>query len=256
MKKILLIVSLILFLNCNLSADKLHIYDYAGYLSDTERQNIEKKLSAISDTYAIDLIVLTYEELNGVDPQDYAESFYDNNNFKDDGLILLIDIYEGWYAVSISGEAMNFISDDEIDIIVQDYMADYLYSGDYYKAFEVFCDKFDYYYKYNNSHAVSSTKTISGTNIAISLVCSGIVSLIVALILKGQLHTANKQNLAMNYIDQGSFIITGYSDYLINTRISKTPISNNNSNGRMNNGNRSAHISSSGISHKGHSGRL
>lgn len=255
MKKLLLTLLLLLLSINVLSGDTKYFYDNAYLLTDEQRETVENNLSIVSSQYGIDVVLLTVDSIN-TDIEVYADDFYDNNGFKDDGIIFVLVMDSRQWYVSTSGICINKIDDQEIDYIADD-MIYYLSNGDYYNAFLRYSNDVKKYYEIDNNYVdddilVNKDSSFDYKNILISLGISILITLIVMIILKKQLNNVKRNHFAGNYIVDGSFILTGFSDFFITRHVSRTPIPKNTNN----NGGSNVHISSSGSSHGGHGGHF
>ena len=59
----------------------MRLVDYAGLLEDDEAETLEKKLDQISEDYDCDVVIVTEESINGARPMDYADDFFDYNDY-------------------------------------------------------------------------------------------------------------------------------------------------------------------------------
>ena len=269
MKKLLVILfTLLVLLNpFNVFAQNTNfLNDFADLISDSDKDNIEQQLQNISSKYDISFVVVTSDNLQGRNDQEYADDFYDENYDNEDGILILIDMENhNWY-VSTIGKCVDHISDYEIDYIYNDYVGEHLSEGNFEDGILAFIDGFEYYYKYDDTADIeeylNSNETVKEfgiENIIFSLIIAGIVTLIVGIVLKKQLKSVKPQRFAGNYVDRNSFVLTGYSDFFLGTHVSRTPIVRNDDRGSSGGGfgsGHSTHISSSGASHGGHGGHF
>ena len=61
--------------------DNQRVYDFAELLSDSERENIEEKISDASEQSGLDIVVLTVNQMFGKTDREMADDFYDNGQF-------------------------------------------------------------------------------------------------------------------------------------------------------------------------------
>ena len=268
MKKILriFIVTILLFFSCNVvSADvpsvsnTENIFDFAGVLKDSEIQSLSSELKRISSKYGLDVLILTTKDTGGMDTRDYADDFYDHNNFKDDGVILVIDFDNYNMYISTAGKCIDYFTDYGIDYIF-DNIQDLLSNGQYYKAFKRFTVDAEYLIQEGLVDNIIDTdnepKRFGVANFSISAIIASVVSGISALVFKGQLRSVATERFARNYVVDNSFVLTGMSDMLVNKSVTRHPRrSSSSSSGRSSGpsgGGSSIHTSSSGTTHGGH----
>ena len=53
------------------------LVDNAGLLDEDEALELESKLDEISQEYDCDVVILTEETINGAEPMDYADDYFD-----------------------------------------------------------------------------------------------------------------------------------------------------------------------------------
>jgi len=245
--------------NVPLIEETKSVVDFAGIFNEEEYKELTNTLNSLKTKYDMDVVVLTTNTLNGMSPQNYADDFYDYNNYSNDGILFLISFEDRDWYVSTKGEGMSF-NDYAIDYAVEQMMND-LGNGDYYNAFKIFADNVDYFLTesqkgndYDYNHKV---KTFNLDNVALSCFIGVVVTIVVLLILNGQLKSVKTNKFARNYVVPGSFYLTGFSDLLISSHISKTPRPKDTDSHSSGGGSHSSfHTSSSGSSHGGHGGKF
>lgn len=213
------------------------IYDFANLFTEDE----EKKLYDLALKYIkktdIDLAIVTIDynpksSWNGQSPTTvYADDFHDYNDFKEDGIVILIDMENRIYWVSTSGKAIEKYNDKKIDKIL-DAGESSMKNGNYFDAAR----------KMTNS-LIRQVPYLVVT--LISLVISSIVTLIIV-------NSYKKIKLAVNancYLDKEKTKINNRVDQFINSTTSKIKIESSSSS--SGGGGSSSHSGSSGSSHGG-----
>ena len=83
------------------AAEELHtvrLVDYAGLLEDDEAETLEEKLDQISEDYDCDVAVVTEESINGAEPMDYADDYFDYKGYgmgeDKSGILFLVTMSE------------------------------------------------------------------------------------------------------------------------------------------------------------------
>lgn len=280
MKKILASIFLVLTLitpvcvngsttiNVNNSTPKVDasekVYDFADLLTDNEEKIIYDKIQTFIKTYNMDLAVVTINENNKNSQADYADDFYDYNDFglneHHDGLLFLIDMENSQYDmensqyyISTTGEAIRMYDDYRIEGIL-DYIESYMINGNYYEATVSFINKIS---SYADSGIPTSNKNtyidetgdivyIKKINIFASIILSGIITLVVILILVNKNKMIKKAEDAYRYVDKNNINITQRNDQFITTHTTSVIISSSSGGGGS-----STHRGSSGRSHGG-----
>ncbi|MCQ2449274.1 MAG: TPM domain-containing protein [Clostridia bacterium] len=224
-----------------------YIKDHAGVLTDEQEKKLNDKLKAYKKEHKADLvIVLTNGIDNGSntrdDRMDYADDFYDYNDYDKNGALLLVNIgpfdsystQNSW--ISTAGKYINSITEDDISDIGSK-LTPLLLDGSYYEAADKFIDL--------------AEGTVKG-NIAkqrgfIALI-TAIVGIIVAFCytgsLKKQLKSVATATEANHYIVDNSLNITRSYDHFLYANVTRVARESSSSGG-------GSHTSSSGSSHGG-----
>ncbi len=244
--------SLILFTFTAVSAEEIpverqlpRLVDNAGLLSDSERNSLLAKLDSLSESLKCDIAVVTVNSLGGKSAQAYADDFFDYNGYgygkNDDGVLLLISMeYRDW-AISTYGIAHERLSDSDFDSI-EDGMLPYLSTGEYYRAFDSFAESC---YDLISPHW--------GTMIVISLAIGAVIGFIAVTVMKGKLKSVIRRNEASDYVRAGSLHITNSSDIFLYRTVKRVARPKDEPHSGGGGG---SHISSSGRSHGGRSGKF
>lgn len=66
------------------------IYDFANLLDDNRESELTSKILEFSKTSNMDIVIVTTSDLRGFQIPEYTYNFYDYNDFKSDGVILVI----------------------------------------------------------------------------------------------------------------------------------------------------------------------
>lgn len=201
MKKIIILfTALILMISAAMPAmaaeSRQRVYDYAGLLSDMDKQILEDELANTVDIIGMDVVALTSDNKNGSTMAQYADDFYDNGEFGTDsehsGLVIFIDMEERTVYVGTTGSAIRYYTDARIynmtdgDDILYGHLAD----GNYRAAIERCLERVLYYYKlgieseqYNYDEATDKidsyakkVKKLSPFEIILSLLIPGFIA--------------------------------------------------------------------------------
>ena len=241
MKKLLFVFTLLCAFCLTVNATAARVVDGADLLTDAEETALATSLDSISQTYDVDVVVVTTDSTNGKSPRAYADDYYDYNGYGSDGGLLLISMEDRDWWISTTGMCIDAITDSDIDSI-GDWMLDDLSNGDYAAAFDTFADECAYYI----NGAVNGFPFDFGTNLTVSLVIGLVIALIVVLIMKGQLKSVRRKDAAGDYVRSGSMQVTQAYDFFLYRNVSrqKKPESS------------STHSGSSGRSHGGGGGKF
>lgn len=235
------------------------IYDFADLLDSSEEESLFTKVNNYIETSNYDLVIVTINDNNKHSAMDYADDFYDYNNFgfgtSRDGILILIDMdtRETW--VSTSGMAIKMYSDDRIDSII-DAGYYYLTNQQYYDCLTRMIEKLDSYFK--SGYPSSNSNLIIDENgnpyyikkmpyIMIFLI-SSIICAIISSILYFKTSLKIKRQNTVTYINPNITNIIK-DDQFVTTYTSRIRIES--SSGGSSGGGSSFHSSSSGGSHGG-----
>lgn len=254
-----LIFSFFLFILVSFGKAAVPIYDYLNLLTTDEITHLNNQIATIGDTYQADVGIVITDHLNNKSPQDYADDFYDTNNYGygDDytGLLLLIDMGSRKIYISTSGRCIFAFSDTRISQMVS-HIASELQNANYDGACTVFLDDVENtLIKASSSpttpHASTKPKISLGMVIGICLLIPLLIAtLFYVLIKKSYLSPAHSQ--APTLPQESSVHYTAKKDNFISTHTTRVRIQNNPPSGGG--GGSSTHTSSSGRSHGGGGG--
>lgn len=227
------------------------LVDSAELLTEAEADNLLSKLSVVSKSQQMDIVVVTVRSLEGKTPAAFADDFYDYNGYVEDGILLLVAMNSRDCYISTSGYGITAFTDAGIDYIL-DKIVPMLSDGEYAEAFRCFtelCDEFISEARsgeaYDVGHLPKGQFKIL-RNLLISLGIGLLVAFIVTGVMRGSLKSVKSQPTADNYIKNGSVNITRSRDRFLYRHISRRAIPKDN-----NSGGSSTHRSSSGSFHGG-----
>lgn len=230
------------------AANVPYLYDYAGLLSSSEAATVESALETVSKEHGIDVAVLTVYGLDGKSPEAYADDFYDNT-FKEDGIILLIDMDSRSWQVETGGKCITAVTRDGIAYLENE-MVSYFSDGDFESAFLEYADGTAYLMQcYESGNVYEYKEPIPwGRNIAVAIVVGLIFGFAIAGARKAQLKSVHRKVAATEYTDEGSMVVTKSNEFFLYSSVSRTEKPKDNDGG--------THMSSGGHSHGGGGGRF
>lgn len=266
--KVLLLLFIPFILMTNVSASTVplvdsseKVYDFADLFNESEEISIYNSIMTYINKTSYDLVVVTIDDnpKNGYSNPSmvYADDFYDYNNFKMDGLLLLIDMDNREYYISTSGEGILMYDDDRIDKIL-DTMEGSMKSGNYYNAIRVGINKIDTYYDsgipYSNRNCeiTSNGDYVCEKSMPYLLIAviSGIITAIVTFCITRNYKKIRIAEDADRYIDSSKTKISTSSDKFLYSNTVKVRKQTSSSSGGSRGGS-STHRGSSGRSHGG-----
>lgn len=234
------------------------VYDFAELLTPSEEEQIYNRVQKFINKTNLDLAVVTINDNNKFSAMEYADDFYDYNDFGTDseysGVLFLVDMDTREIYMSTTGKAISMYSDYRIDMtldaIYQDFSNENYLNGitkfvaiiENYDTMGLPSNK-DSKYAINNSGEVYRKFPW--------LIVFGIPSVITAIVI-GILISKNKlvrvATSSREYLDKDSLKIKTVSDRLVSTNTIAVPRSSGSSSGG---GGSSRHSGSSGRSHGG-----
>ena len=235
------------------------LVDEADLLSNSEEDDLRKKLDNISDEYKCDVVVATVNDLDGKSATAYADDFFDYSGYgygnSADGILLLISIDDRDWAISTAGDGIYAFTDAGLDYMKGKFKP-YLSDNEFYEAFDCFadlCDKFLLQAETGKPYDKGNMplSALEWYFIPIAIGIAVVISLIVANTMKASLNSVKPQKSAANYMRQGSMRITNQRENYLYNNVTRVKIESSNSGGGS-----STHTSSSGRSHGGASGKF
>lgn len=229
--------------------------DGADYLTDSEEAELLGKLDEISSRQGLDVVIVTIPDLYGEDITAFADNYYDENGFSEDGILLLISDYDREWAISTAGYGITAFTDAGQEYLTGQFL-DELSDGEYAAAFGIYaeqCDQFITQARAGEPYDVGNLPKgpfPAVRNLAVSLVIGLVAALIATGSMKGKLKTVHAQSAASQYVKPGSLDITESRDLFLYRQLSRQKRAEQKSGGS------STHTSSSGRTHGGSKGKF
>ena len=224
------------------------VLDYTGTLDDSERSRLASTSEDFRREYSMDCVFLLTGSLGGKSAAAYADDAYDYGGYgmgdRNSGVLFLISTGEREVYISTCGEAINQISDLEIEYILDD-MMDALRDGDWARAFRDGAGSAGDAIETRNAHS-ASRKNDTGARLAAVFLAPAVIALLSVGIMWYMTSGAHGKFSAADYAVKNSFRLTGALDIFLSSHVSKTPRASESSGGGG-----SSHSSSSGVSHGG-----
>ena len=253
------IMSVFLGFSVSSAAGKKSVIDDAGLIKASDEKELDKKIKNIQKD-KFDVVILTVKSLDGKSAQDYADDYYDNNDYGLDneksGVLFLVSKGDRKYHISTKGAGIKAFTDYGIGRIKEE-IKPYLSDGDYFNACDEFLNITKDFVKAYKDGTPYDTDNPYNEEIdyvileVIALVIAFVVALISVGIMRLRMNTAKPKGTAMEYIKKGSFKLTSQQDIFMYSTVTKTakPKDNDNSAGGS-----TTHVSSSGSEHGGGGG--
>lgn len=253
------IMSVFLGFSVSSAAGKKSVIDDAGLIKASDEKKLDKKIKNIQKD-KFDVVILTVKSLDGKSAQDYADDYYDNNDYGLDneksGVLFLVSKGDRKYHISTKGAGIKAFTDYGIGRIKEE-IRPYLSDGDYFNACDEFLNITKDFVKAYKDGTPYDTDNPYNEEIdyvileVIALVIAFVIALISVGIMRLRMNTAKPKGTAMEYIKKGSFKLTSEKDIFMYSTVTKTakPKDNDNSAGGS-----TTHVSSSGSEHGGGGG--
>lgn len=259
MKKILLLSVIIVLLvsilvpSAALAAGQ-NVYDNAELFTPDELAQLQETIDAHIETYGSDLAIVTITDDQGKTSRAYADDFYDQNGFGEDGMLFLINMDSRELYISTSGRMIDILNDDRINDLL-DLQYEYASNSDYFSAMQHSIEQAE---SYMAAGTVSgqyrepeSSRSLTAGWIVISiLIGAGIGGLVVLIIYKQ--YKKEYKAVPYDYRKEANLILSSNTDNLIDTHTTSRYIPPDDDNSGFSSGSSSStHSSSSGSTHGG-----
>lgn len=208
------------------SGSKTYFYDYGGTVDDSEWEDIETALDEASAKYGLDIVLVAipyklatnYGFVNSIVAKEYADDWYDDNGFADNGVLLVCFLggspekgKDYWYIYAKGDGADIYDDGDELfdrmfeDRVSSDYAG--IFSAYAENALDMASEHYDYQ---------------AGTWLVISIIVGLIVALIVTLVMKSKLKSVKYASDAAVYTRPGSMVLRVESDRYLYSTVTRT----------------------------------
>ena len=257
MKKLLCVLLLMLFTLPALS-EPLRVADNANLLTAQEESELLSRADAISEKYALDVIIATTNDSRGMVLGDYAADLVDYNDFRTDNIILAVAMDQRKYVCVTTGYGIYAFTDYTLEKIY-DAMESDMIDGNYFDAFMTYLNISDRVlkqakngapYDTNNPLDTRSLKEVLLLRAALSLIPGVIIGWVIAYGQKRRMKSTVPQRSAENYLTHMD--LRRSRDIYLYTTTSRVRAQTNN--GGSGGGGSSTFSGSSGRSHGGGGG--
>jgi uncharacterized protein len=112
----------------------ISVIDDAKLFSTLQISQIDQKVKALGNQFAMDIVILTTNDTGGKSSRDYADDFYDYYNYgkgpNKDGMVFLLDYDNRQAYISTSGSSIRYLTDERIQRILDQVINGNLSKGD------------------------------------------------------------------------------------------------------------------------------
>ena len=243
------------------------VVDTAGVLDPARVASLQDYAQQLSEKYGSDTAAVFVASTGSQSIQSFADDFYDYNGYgygqSDSGIMLCVAVEDRQFAITTYGPAAYTFSDYGQAYMDEAYLP-YLRNSDWGGAAEAYlkaCEQLMEYERVNGKpYDVDSEEpeSLLGGQILLSLVSGFVLAFIPIGSMKRKMLNVRKQDDAAEYIQPGSFRLSRSNDRYITSQITRVAKPKQDDDMRSGGpaGGTSFHVSSSGRSHGGHSGRF
>lgn len=247
------------------------VVDDAGLLLPDEIAALEEKAAELNNRYGIDAVILTVDSLGGIRAQDYADDYYDQSGYGEDGILFLLALAEREWYISTCGSLIYTLTDYGIQQLGNE-VVPYLGEGRWYDGFCAYLDTLPVYldayesgapvdgfadysgdYYHGDQEEVVYYQQESKPNFLISLLIGAAAAAVTILIMKSSMNTKRSQRTASVYMNNGTWNLTLHQDLFLYSNVTRT---RKQEPPKSSGGGSSVHRSSGGRSHGGGGGRF
>ena len=219
------------------------VEDFAGILSQEERDALQRRAEGISSRYRCDVIIFVIDDMTDNDgAYIWARHAYEEFNFgygdEKSGLMLFLSMAERDYALIAYGFGNTAFTDYGKDVMLDNHILPLLRSNKYNDAFSVYLDKAEEYLAmardgtpFDRHNDPNATDTSFMIKLAATIIIPLLIALIVCSIWKSQMKTAVPARTACNYIPEGGFQLTNQADTFLYQTVIRTKIEKSSSSG-------------------------
>ncbi len=246
------------------AASSQRVYDDAGLFTKAEKELLEQSIAELTGEMNMDFVVLTATDKEGKTQAEYADDFYDENDFGTgedrSGLLFMIDMESRDCYISTSGDMIDYLTDARIAQILQydDRLWEMLSAGNYAGAVCRVMNEVKEYYA--EGPETVPEKRYNPLMAAVAAVIGALAGLGKSKSIRNEYGMKNEKRQAMQstkaYMATTNFAFNQSADDLLNTIVTRVPlpapakVSSGRSGGSSYSGS-STHTSSSGRTHGG-----
>ena len=139
MRKVFVCLLVLMMLAVTVSAQSSFIADELNLLPQTQRAQLNERLSAYHNDYGVSIALVTTDDLGGKSIETYAKNYYEQSGFTNDCAMLVICEAEGQWYIYTHGLCATIVTDENAARIGTAILDD-LQAGDYSAAAETFVE--------------------------------------------------------------------------------------------------------------------
>ncbi len=241
------------------------VVDLAGVLSESDYSKLNSLADSISDQYKCDVAAVFVKSTDGKDIQSFADDFYDYNGYgygdSDNGIMLVIAVGDREFATTTHGYGVSAVTDNAVDYLEESFVDDLSANNWANAAIDFISASGEILYNAAYERQSGAETEAAELNpielIPINIVIGLAIGFIAVAIMKSKHKSVVKKTEASNYLRDGSFKLTYSNDRFIHSQVNrvKKPEPQTRSTD-LSGGGTTTHISSSGRTHGGRSGKF
>ena len=260
---IILFLCLLAGLSATAFADAAFPYvtDVVGLISENEKAFLEDRAAEISSEYACGVYIVVVDDFrrytNSFDCFGAAENIYMQYSLglgnEKNGLLLLLSMQDRDFALAAYGAAAHYAFTDYGKEVVIDSFVPELNANNWYGGLSAYLESSAKLLESASNGApvdVPEMELSFGEALATAFAVGSIIALIVCLVFKAQMKTAEIQSYASEYVDRNSFNLYAQQDIFLHRSVTRQVIQTSSSHS----GGGGTTINSSGFS--GRSGKF
>ena len=233
---VLLILTLWIVAAIPAAAVQPRLVDEAGLLTESQARELEQLLDEISQRQGVDVVVVTTNSVGNTAAEIAAGKIYNSYGYRNDGIILLIDMGRQEMGIRPRGGAVTMFT-----VAGQDYIADRvqdeLHGGNYADACRLFatlCDDFVTQARTGEPYDADNLPEEPFDPLfwaVVSLIVGLVAALIITAIMAAKLKSVRFKHQAEDYIRPGSMRVTESRDIYLYRNVTRRPRPKSNSSG-------------------------
>lgn len=230
------------------------VVDKAGYLTDSQLEELSKQLDDVRQKYNFDVAVYTEKFMSGTNAESTADELYEHTLYgygeNSDGIMLYIAADENAYHFTTHGSGETIFNDNGLAYIESKILPS-LKEGDYYTAMKLYGEYCEELLEMAAQGEPYNKKQRSTGYVCGIVGCALLIPLLLAYLMTKKkmkkMKTAVENDYAANYMKPGSMNLSMSRDIFMYSTVTKTEKVKSSSGG---------HTSSSGEHHGGRGGHF
>ena len=191
------------------------VVDMADLLEEEEENELSAKLNYVSSDHGMDIVVVTTDNLEGKEPQAYADDYFDYNGYSPNGVLLLVSVDgENHWHMSTTGTAIGIFNDDA-RAYMSDRFVECFSDGEFMDGFMIYANGCDEILTMSEDGETYKDR-LGYKAVIISLVLGFVIAFFVAVFKKAKLKSVVEQCSAQDYSRAGSVQLQVHYDNFLN----------------------------------------